>query len=81
MKTAISLDDRLLAEADQTARQMGLSRSRLFCVALKDFLARRREEEMLKKLNSVYGSDADPSERRILAKMKSKFRGTVKDRW
>ena len=38
MKTAISIDDGLLQEADETARLMGLSRSRLFALAVGDFL-------------------------------------------
>ena len=33
MKTSISIDDRLLREADETARMMGASRSRLFALA------------------------------------------------
>jgi metal-responsive CopG/Arc/MetJ family transcriptional regulator len=51
MKTAISLDDTLLREADETARQMGLSRSALFALALAEFLERRRQEQMLLQLN------------------------------
>src|SRR5437899_1424070 len=50
MKTAISIDDGLLQEADETARLMGLSRSRLFSVAVGDFLKRQREEQMLHRL-------------------------------
>lgn len=42
MKTAISIDDGLLREADETARMMGLSRSRLFALAVGDFLRRQR---------------------------------------
>jgi metal-responsive CopG/Arc/MetJ family transcriptional regulator len=40
MKTAISIDDRLLREADEAARLMGLSRSRLFALAVGEFLKR-----------------------------------------
>ena len=53
MKTAISIDDVLLHEADETARRMGLSRSRLFALAVGDFLHRKREEQMLLRLNEV----------------------------
>src|ERR1700720_4089982 len=47
MKTAISIDEALLREADETARLMGLSRSRLFALAVVDFLQRQRREQML----------------------------------
>jgi Arc/MetJ family transcription regulator len=62
MKTAISIDDGLLQEADQTARLMGLSRSRLFAVAVRDFLQRQRQEQMLLRLNEVYENQPEPAE-------------------
>ncbi|MGH9625047.1 MAG: hypothetical protein ACRD6B_03425 [Bryobacteraceae bacterium] len=40
MKTAISVDDKLLQQADETAKRMGLSRSRFFALAVDDFLQR-----------------------------------------
>ena len=40
-KTAISINDGLLQEADETARLMGLSRSRLFALAVGEFCNER----------------------------------------
>jgi metal-responsive CopG/Arc/MetJ family transcriptional regulator len=81
MKTAISLDDALLQAADETARRMGLSRSRLFALAVADFLERQRQEQMLHRLNEVYASGVEPAERRLLKGIKSKVCGTAKERW
>jgi metal-responsive CopG/Arc/MetJ family transcriptional regulator len=81
MKTAISIDDGLLKEADQIARLMGLSRSRLFAIAVGDFLERQRQERMLLRLNEVYANAAEPAEKRLLSGIKAKVRRTVKDRW
>jgi metal-responsive CopG/Arc/MetJ family transcriptional regulator len=81
MKTAISIDDGILCEADKTARRMGLSRSRLFALAVDDFLRRQRQEQMLLRLNEVYGSESAPAEKRLLKGIKAKVRRTVKDRW
>ena len=81
MKTAISIDDGLLQEADQTARVMGLSRSRLIALAVGDFLQRRRQEEMLRRLNEVYAKDVEPAEKRLLNRIKAKVCPTVKERW
>jgi metal-responsive CopG/Arc/MetJ family transcriptional regulator len=80
MKTAISIDDRLLQEVDETARQMGLSRSRLFGLAVGDFLRRQRQEQMLVRLNDVYTNRVEPAEKRLLKRMKAKVRQTVKER-
>jgi metal-responsive CopG/Arc/MetJ family transcriptional regulator len=74
MKTAISLDDALLHEADKTARKMGLSRSRLFAVAIAQFLQRQKQEEMLLQLNDVYAGGMTPVEKRLLRGMKAKAR-------
>jgi metal-responsive CopG/Arc/MetJ family transcriptional regulator len=81
MKTAISIDDGLLREADEAARLLGLSRSRLFARAMGDFLQRQRLEQMLTQLNKVYSECAQPNEQRLLRGMKARVRRTVKDRW
>jgi metal-responsive CopG/Arc/MetJ family transcriptional regulator len=81
MKTAISIEDGLLKEADETARLMGLSRSRLFATAVGDFLRRQRQEQMLRQLNEVYGSEAEPAEKRVVSGIKTKVRAALKERW
>jgi metal-responsive CopG/Arc/MetJ family transcriptional regulator len=81
MKTAISIEDEILREADETARQMGVSRSRLFALAVSDFLQRHRQERMLVRMNEVYANETEPAEKRLLKGIKAKVRPTVKDRW
>ena len=80
MKTAISLDGELLHEADQAARAMGLSRSRLFSLALEDYLRHRRQERMIEQLNRAYADHPNPADTRTAKRMKAKFR-SIKDRW
>jgi len=81
MKTAISMDDGLLQEADETARLMGLSRSRLFALAVGDFLQRQRQEQMLLRLNEVYANGMEPAEKRLLKRVNAKVGRTVKEGW
>ena len=81
MKTAISIDDGLLQEADKTAQSMGLSRSRLFAVAVGEFLKRHREEQMLHRLNEVYSDGLEAQDDRLLKSIKGTVRGTLKERW
>ena len=71
----------LLREADETARLMKLSRSRLFALAVGEFLKRQRREEMLLRLNEVYANGVDPAEKRLVARIKNKLRPAVKERW
>jgi metal-responsive CopG/Arc/MetJ family transcriptional regulator len=81
MKTAISINDGLLREADETARLMKLSRSRLFALAVGEFLKRQRRKEMLLRLNEVYANGVDPAEKRLVARIKNKLRPAVKEHW
>jgi metal-responsive CopG/Arc/MetJ family transcriptional regulator len=81
MKTAVSMDDDLLRDADQTARQMGLSRSRLFALAVGDFLQRHHQQDMLRRLNEVYRGGLEPAEKRLLKGIKAKVHRAVRERW
>lgn len=81
MKTAISIDDGLLRQADETARLMGLSRSRLFALAVGDFLNRKRQDQMLYRLNEVYANEPEAGEKVLLKRIKAKAGSTVQERW
>ena len=54
MKTAISLSNELFEKAEKTARYIGIPRSRLFVVALEDYIVKHNGEMITKKLNEVY---------------------------
>ena len=81
MKTAISIDDQLLREVDEEARMLGVSRSRLFALAVGDFLQRQRQAQMLHQLNEVYEDGMESEQRELLSRIKLKVRRTVKERW
>ena len=81
MKTAISLEDELLLKADRTARQMGVSRSRLFSLALEAYLRKRRNRETVAQLNRVSAPDPSPEVRRTVAGMRKRFRSTIRESW
>lgn len=68
MKTAISLPDLVFAEAEELAKQLGLSRSELYTKALQAYLRKYNQNLILNKLNQVYAQESsglDP----VLAKM------------
>jgi len=54
MKTAISISDTLFEKAEKTARYMGIPRSKLYVLALEDYIARNNGEMITEKLNEVY---------------------------
>ena len=54
MKTAISLPDALYADAEETAKSMGIPRSQLYAKALEEFITHHRRENITEKYNDVY---------------------------
>ena len=60
MKTAISIPDALFEAAEQFAKRMGLSRSELYAVALREYLQVHKQDEITKQLDAVY-ADEDSS--------------------
>lgn len=81
MKTAISIRDGLLQEVDKAARLMGLSRSRLFTLAVEEYLQRQQRDQMLHRLNEVYGKPATRAEKDLLNGIRAKVRRAVRERW
>jgi hypothetical protein len=63
MKAAVSIPDPVFEAADKLAQRMGVSRSRLYTVALQRFVQDDDDEAITAKLNEVYAteaSDLDP---------------------
>lgn len=54
MKTAISLNNEIFNEAEQTAQNLGLSRSKLYSLAIKEFIQNHNPDLITAKLNQVY---------------------------
>jgi metal-responsive CopG/Arc/MetJ family transcriptional regulator len=57
MKTAISLPDTVFFEAEETAQNLGISRSALFLNALTEYLKKNSRKNITQKLNEVYNND------------------------
>ena len=57
MKTAISLPDHVFLEAEETAQNLGISRSALYLNALKEYLKKHNRKNITQKLNEVYNDD------------------------
>ena len=82
MKTAISLSDSLFEIAEQTAKCMGVNRSRLFALALEDYVARHNGGMITEKLNEVYGKiDQDEFKRDLDAGLEPLRNLTKDDAW
>ena len=77
VKTAISLNKNLFKQANELAEEMNVSRSRLFVMALEDFLKKNENRHLLEQLNLVY-TDASEEEKHQNSLMKIKQRQMIK---
>jgi antitoxin component of RelBE/YafQ-DinJ toxin-antitoxin module len=54
MKTAISIDEAVYRDAEGAAAEMGLSRSRLYTLAIGEYLRNHRSDTITERLNQYY---------------------------
>ena len=59
MKTAISLPDPVFRSAERLASRLGISRSELYCRAIRELLERNEQESIRRQLDTVYGAPED----------------------
>jgi metal-responsive CopG/Arc/MetJ family transcriptional regulator len=57
MKTAISLPEQIYYEAEETAKYMGIPRSKLYVNALVEYLKKINRKNITEKLNEIYNDD------------------------
>ena len=81
IKTAISLDRSLFEQVEILARKMNVSRSRLFAIALEDFLWHCESEQLLQEINAAYQDGPDAAEQIRRQGMQRLHRKVVEGEW
>jgi len=81
VKTAVSLDKPLFEQIDTLAHKMNVSRSRLFAMALEDFLRRHENEQLLQEINRAYPDEPDPAGQTLRQGMRRLHRKIVEGEW
>jgi metal-responsive CopG/Arc/MetJ family transcriptional regulator len=61
VKTAISIPDPIFKEAEQLAKQRGVSRSELYTLALSEYVRNERFQGVRERLDAVYAANPDQS--------------------
>ncbi len=80
IKTAISIEKPIFDRADALARELNISRSRLFATAVREFLERYQNKKLFQAINDAHDDFSEP-EAAITEKMKSRHMEMVKDQW
>ena len=81
IKTAISIEKPLFEQADELAHTMKVSRSRVFALALEEYLRRIENRKLLAQINAAYADGLDASERKLLRAMRRTHRRLVEGQW
>lgn len=81
IKTAISLQKSLFEQVEALARDMKVSRSRLFALALEDYIRRHQNQQLLEKINQAYQDVPDPTEQKRVRAMRRQHRKVVEGEW
>lgn len=72
VKTAISIQKSLFQRAEEIAKEMKISRSRLFVLAVEDFIRRHQNKLLLEEINLAYADGPDESEQDELRRIQRK---------
>ncbi|MEW6664601.1 MAG: hypothetical protein AB1512_05200 [Thermodesulfobacteriota bacterium] len=81
IKTAISLRKNLFEQAEDLARRMNISRSRIFVLAMEEYLRRHENRDLLERINEAYADDPDPAEKTLRSKSRRSHRRVVEGQW
>lgn len=81
VKTAISLQQSLFDQVEALAREMQTSRSRLFVLAMEEFVERYQNQRLLQEINAAYEDVPQPAEQDLLRSRRRQHRQLVEGQW
>ncbi|HEX9617887.1 MAG TPA: ribbon-helix-helix protein, CopG family [Anaerolineales bacterium] len=81
VKTALSVPEKIFEQVDALAREMNTSRSRVFVLAVEEFLERRKNRAMIEKINAAYPDAPDSNEERRLRQSRRTHRRIIENEW
>ncbi len=80
IKTAISIEKPIFDKVNDLAKNLNISRSRLFAIAAKEFIQRHNNLELLQAINDAY-DDLPDVDTKIVDKMRLRHLKMVKNQW
>ncbi len=82
VKTAISLNEELFLKINKLANNLHISRSKVFTLAVQDYVKKQENQALLTRLNEAYKDFPEEEERRILKSMRGKQKKLIeKESW
>jgi metal-responsive CopG/Arc/MetJ family transcriptional regulator len=81
VKTAVSLPVDVFERAEALARSLRTSRSRLYALALEEYLRRHEEERLVERINAACDDAVPDSDERLLDGHRRLHRDVVEGEW
>jgi predicted transcriptional regulator len=81
VKTAISLGSGTFARVDALAKEMRVPRSRIFALAVEEFLDRHDARSLMAAIDRAYEDLPDAAEKRWHTAIRGKHRRLVQGEW
>jgi metal-responsive CopG/Arc/MetJ family transcriptional regulator len=81
IKATVSLDKSFSEQIDSIANKMKVSRSRLFSMAVEDFLRHRENEQLLQDINKAYQGEPDQARQTQRQGMRLLHRKVLEGEW
>ena len=78
VKTAISLHEDLFKEVNLLASELHVSRSKLFVMAVQDFIKKEESKNLLKQINIAFSDAPNSDEIAVQNKMRVKHAKNIK---
>lgn len=77
VKTAISIDEELLIKVNRLSNDLHVSRSKVFTLAVQDYLKKQENQSLLAQLNEAYDDFPREKEREISESMRIKHKKII----
>jgi len=77
VKTAISIQKELFQEVNQLAEELHVSRSKLFVLAVRDFIKKYENKKIISQINKAYSDYPDSVEKNLHNAMRLKQAGNL----
>ena len=82
IKTAISMQEDLFREVNKMAKELNVSRSRLFVMAMQDFIKKQESQKMVDQINKAFSDYPDSDETKLQTGMRKKqIKNLGKESW
>lgn len=81
VKTAISIREPLFQQVEALASELKISRSRVFVLAVEEFLKRYNNQQLLEEINRAYDDLPDENEALYQVKARQQQRDFLEGEW